>query len=509
MITIPPATSAAVAINTPTDQETQVTDAVVDTTLTETASGANPLAKFGLNDLHTAVQAFAAFGPNEGGADPWLARQMPQGHGAPQGTGAPLYQKQAGGPTQGQPIAAPVKPGAPVDIRQMEALNAKIQAYRVKGSPIPEHELLEVKQKFKDATAALKAGDYRTAEAIFKSLDFPLPAPKPGEKLQHYSAITAVMLGVRVHDRGHGGWQMDNVNWGKRGHQGLNDIDGFAANTIMINRLSTLKGGVSNPPTEAQVRQYMQDLANPPKGTKAPTTQDLMKAASEITNGFIVHYSSAGAQNPKYNDNPNQHAYYKDKAGNVHEFPSVADALAAAKANNPPAASKIIPVIAKSPDQWSDITSQGARAGRNIGDCESKLFLQTEALTAAGFQLLGAVHVDPKNGGSGHMLGVFKAKDGTVWVTSNEEFRQVHASDKSKGVTQGDVDRVVKEMTAEIYKIEPNFRGDIDLSDFRLATAATANLPSPSVATDTIRRSTELNQMGRNDTLIPPPPKKP
>ena len=71
---------------------------------------------------------------------------------------------------------------------------------------------------------------------------------------------------------------------------------------------------------------------------------------------------------------------------------------------------------------------------------------------------------------------------------------------------KGDDDRVVKEMTAEIYRIEPNFRGDIDLSDFRLATAA--NLPSPSVATDTVRRSTELTQMGRNDTLIPPPPKK-
>ena len=65
-------------------------------------------------------------------------------------------------------------------------------------------------------------------------------------------------------------------------------------------------------------------------------------------------------------------------------------------------------MIARSPDQWSDVTSQGApRAGRYIGDCESKVYMQTRLLTAAGFTSLGSVDVQ-HGGGIGHMLGVFR-----------------------------------------------------------------------------------------------------
>ena len=72
------------------------------------------------------------------------------------------------------------------------------------------------------------------------------------------------------------------------------------------------------------------------------------------------------------------------------------------------------------------MTSQGApRAGRYIGDCESKVYMQTRLLTAAGFKSVGSVDVQ-HGGGIGHMLGVFKAPDGTTWVTSNEDFRQAN-----------------------------------------------------------------------------------
>jgi hypothetical protein len=158
---------------------------------------------------------------------------------------------------------------------------------------------------------------------------------------------------------------------------------------------------------------------------------------------------------------------------------------------------------ARSPDQWSDVTSQGApRAGRYIGDCESKVYMQTRLLTSAGFKSIGSVDVQHA-GGIGHMLGVFKAPDGTTWVTSNEDFRQVKPSNAKSGVTQADLDATVKQMTGELYHTQ-------DLRGFRFSSAATANLPSTGdPAVNSIRHSTELGMMRQTEVLIPPPPPPP
>jgi len=160
-------------------------------------------------------------------------------------------------------------------------------------------------------------------------------------------------------------------------------------------------------------------------------------------------------------------------------------------------------MIARSPDQWSDVTSQGApRAGRYIGDCESKVYTQTRLLTAAGFKSLGTVDVQHQ-GGTGHMFGVFKAPDGTTWVTSNEGFRQVSPSNAKVGVTQADLDATLQKMTGELYHTQ-------NLKGFRFSSAATANLPKPGdPAVDSIRRSTELGMMGKSEALIVPPPAPP
>lgn len=233
-----------------------------------------------------------------------------------------------------------------------------------------------------------------------------------------------------------------------------------------------------------------------------------MQAASEITGGMIMHYSSANhAPDPVYGDNPSPHVIYKDPQGQVHEFPSMADARKAARAGQPPIDSSrtFTTLHARSPDEWRDIQSQGTRAGRYIGDCESKVYLQARLLTEAGFKSLGSVDVQ-HGSNSGHMFGVFKAPDGTVWVTSNEEFRQVRPSDAKKGVSQADLDNTLKQMTAELYHVEPNFKGELDLSDFKFAAAATANLSGANAPVDSIRRSSELNMMGRTEVLIVPPP---
>jgi hypothetical protein len=54
----------------------------------------------------------------------------------------------------------------------------------------------------------------------------------------------------------------------------------------------------------------------------------------------------------------------------------------------------------------------------------------------------------------GHMLGVFKATDGTTWVTSNEEFRQVNPSDAKAGVTQADPDATMRKVMSEMHPDE-------------------------------------------------------
>ena len=149
------------------------------------------------------------------------------------------------------------------------------------------------------------------------------------------------------------------------------------------------------------------------------------------------------------------------------------------------------------------MSSQGApRAGRYVGDCESKVYMQTRLLTAAGFTSLGSVDMQ-HGGGIGHMFGVFKAPEGTTWVTSNEEFRQVSPSNAKAGVTQADLDATLRTMTGQLYHTQ-------NLSGFKFSAAATANLPTTgNPPVDSIRRSTELGMMGRSEDLIPPPPPPP
>ena len=247
--------------------------------------------------------------------------------------GVPLYQSQGAGSTAAQQVAAPAKPGKPIDVAQMEAMNRRVQSFNVARSPVDHQQLKDAQKHFQSATDALKAGDYKKAEGELRTLGFPLPAP--GGQLSNAATVSAILLGTPVHAQPGGGWRTGAIDWGARGNQALNDMNGFAANATMINRLASAPGGVSNPPTEAQVTQYMRDLTNPPKGQPQPTAQQVMQAASDITGGMIMHYSSAGRSDPVYNANPNPHAFYKDRSGKIHEFASVADAQKAARPRAP------------------------------------------------------------------------------------------------------------------------------------------------------------------------------
>ena len=70
-----------------------------------------------------------------------------------------------------------------------------------------------------------------------------------------------------------------------------------------------------------------------------------------------------------------------------------------------------------------------------------------------------------------------------------------------KDVTQADIDATVREFTGEVYHIQPNYKGEIDVSAFDFNAASTAKLSGPNAAVDSIRRSTELGVLRRTETL--------
>ncbi|HEU0204268.1 MAG TPA: hypothetical protein VFR86_27975, partial [Burkholderiaceae bacterium] len=141
MITIGPASAATVGATQTEHDEPAPGAAQVDAEQALGDAGAHPLARLARNDLHPAVQSFAQLAPGNGGdAATLLAPSAPQAAhpGGPHGRATPLYQGQqpplAG---KGQPLTAPPPaiPGAPIDVKRMEALNKIVQSYKVNRSP--------------------------------------------------------------------------------------------------------------------------------------------------------------------------------------------------------------------------------------------------------------------------------------------------------------------------------------------------------------------------------------
>lgn len=429
------------------------------------------------HDLHPAVRAFVRQPGDEGtgrrAQDPWAAD--------PVGMGAPLYQRQ-------QVPAGPVvqaSPGvpAPRDLARLDQLATTVRTVRPENSPFPAADVVDVQRGIAKATAALRSGDYTTAAAEFEKLGFPLPLDGA---VSEAAKITSNLLGVPTTQTGNS--IVVSMSWGKGGNQALNDLNGYAANARMMSRFAQVPG-VSNPPTEAQLMAYMK--ATPLALYKHPDRYaEIIAFASEVTEGTIAHYSVAGRPDPTYGANPNPRFVHRDRDG-VHEFGSLAEATRAGR----PGAK---PLAANSPDQWSDITSVGKHGTRLVGDCESKLYLQTRLLTAAGFTSLGSIDVQRSNGATGHMLGVFKAPDGSVWMTSNEDFARVRGSGPRGAVTQADVDDAARKMSADVFGVPANS------NTMLFAAAATRNQSGPNAATDTLRRATEMSQLGRKDVLIEP-----
>lgn len=396
----------------------------------------------------------------------------------------------------GVQAVAPTGPGAPLDLSRMEALNNRIQAYNNATSPVPEATLNQIKADSQAATDALRRGDYAAAQQALSRMGFPLPTPGSGTP-STTAAITAHMLGASQATGTRGGtWSVGAFNYGARGDQSVNDLNSFAANARMM---ATLGNSVSNPPTEAQLMAHMRNFANPPPPATRPDAAAIMARASLITDGMINHYSSAGASDPQYGANPNPRFAVRS-GSNVQVYDTEAAARTASAATRPPGT--ITRLNTRSPDEWSDISSQGDRSGRHIGDCESKVYLQTRLLTEAGFTSLGSIDVQPDGGGMGHMFGVFRSGN-RVFVTSNEGFQEVRGSGANGAVTQADLDSTVRSMTADVYHVRPNAQGIRDTSAYRISMARTDPPGGTAQGVASIRAATENGMIRRNQPLLP------
>lgn len=401
-----------------------------------------------------------------------------------------------GGRTQGVTPTA-TGPGAPIDLARMEALNQTIQGFNGSNSPIPASEIAAVKADFQTATDALRRGDYAAAQQALGRLGFPLPTSGPLPS-NNRRLVTAHMLGAAQATGGpNGAWNVGAFTHGARGNQSINDLNGFAANAQMMTRLGNT---ASNPPTEAQLTGHMRSFGAANAQGQRPDAALVMTRASELVNGSIMHYSSAGASDPTYGDNANPRFAVRTGNNQFQVYNTEAEARAAVQQQHLPRGS-ITRLQPRVPDEWSDISAPGTRSGRAIGDCQSKAYMQTRLLTEAGFTSLGSV--DVQGGGGAHMFGAFRSPDGRTFVTSNETFREVHGTGANGAVTQADLDAVVRDMTADVFHVRPNAQGVRDTSSFTFSYARTDPSAGANAGVASIRAAVENRMLHRSQPIFP------
>lgn len=348
---------------------------------------------------------------------------------------------------------------------------------------IPAARATEIRGHLHAAEAALRDGDYATAEREFAALGFPMPADGT---ISDIAADTAVMIGgATVTDEG------VSFTSGSHGDQELNDFIGYAANAHMMAELD--RAGIhcaGNPPTRDEARAYMEHVAREHPGD----ARAALDASGMLVDGIVVHYSSAGEDNPVYDADPTR--YVLDLgAGDRMTFATRREAETAARANDRDPTIDVHTSRTRVPSDWDDAMSHGTRAGRHVGDCESKLYLQNQLLEAAGFEPLGAVDVD--HGSSGHVMGVLRAPDDSVWITSNAESFAVRGSGRDGAVTEGDIERAAHDATRATYGLGPT--GSMEAFDFAYGREPADSTAEPGV--EGARRASE-NHMFDLDELF-------
>lgn len=335
-------------------------------------------------------------------------------------------------------------PAAPDSDNRLQDLERRANRYTNDPAVFSDTDMARVRDNLSAARTATAAGDYEAAAEAYEQLGFPIDDISNMSEPQSSRAwATMVMIGASNVTETDDGYQFGSVRTGSGGNQQVNDLNGLAANAEMMHAMTDAGFQPDNPPTQAQAESYMRHVAS----QNPNNPQAVMDAASMLTDGLQVHYSSAGQSDPNYGTDTNY--VFVDEQGERHSFDNQTEARAAAREAGVPS-SQIRGVRSRSPDSWSDAMSKGTRAGRTIGDCESKLCLQAHLLQAAGMEELGSINVGHGNA-TGHMLGVARANDGSVFITSNEDSYAVNGTGPDGAVTNADIDRVAREAIRDVY----------------------------------------------------------
>lgn len=329
---------------------------------------------------------------------------------------------------------------------KLKGLSGRAKRFGNKDAALTDDEVTNVRTNLEAARKASAKGDYAAAAEAYEALGFPVDDLDNISTAQEDKLVaTGVTIGSLTATVEDGATSFSAIELGRHGDQRMNDLDGMAANAKMMAAMEA-EGmtGLSNPPTEAQQKAYMQAVA-----AKDPQDADaILDAAQMLVDGTQVHYSSAGrTKDPKWKGEQN------------------------------------------TVDDWADMAQHGEHAGRTVGDCESKCFQYLELLKEAGFEVKGTIVAE--HGNSGHMMGVVKGPDGEAYLTSNETHAHIPAGATDGKLTNGDVDRAARQEIRRVYG-----RTDEDkLSDFDFVSGAGSDSSS-------MVRAQENRQQGNDDALF-------
>ena len=421
-----------------------------------------------------------------------LAQYTPPGHrqgthGGP-GIAIPLYDRKTPGGTQTAQLKAPppIAPGKPIDVQQMEALNKTVQNFNVKSGPdgVTAKELSDAQRHFQAATDALKAGDYKKAEQELSQLGFPLPAPGSGQSLKREAKITAALLGIT-----------GPIAWGKGGSQALNDVNGFAANAIMLNRMATAPAVCQTRRPKRRSPDTCAIWLTLPRALRRPRARPCKPPATSPTAPSCTTARPAKPIRCTARTRSRVRSTRILRAGfttSTRRKPLTKPRQPATRRSRPAARStRCIPVR---PTSGATSRRRARVRAATSATARARLFCRPPAhgsrLHVRGHRGRAArrrppwSHVRCVQGARRHSLGHVQPG-----------FQAGHCGGPKKGVTQADLDTTLRTMTAGVYGVRPS-KGVLDLHDFKFTAAATANLKSGSVAIDSIRRTSELNMLG-------------
>ncbi len=414
------------------------------------------------------------------------------------------------------------------------ALLARADSFRAEHHPrlITPDQASAVRADLHAAAEAEAAGRYDEAAAIYQRLGLPTPAPVPIEPtpanppfyqipLDENSPGFRTMLVIGAIDvtyspaalasRATAGYSTsfsdDARSPSATSALAFNRMNGLAHRAVMMDHMAamgTQPAPLAYPPTEAQCRDYMRRVGEANRGNP----EAIMRAAQEVVNGTVVHYSAAGSsRDPEYTQNPHRFMLTDPTTG-AHEFFDTEAAATARRTELNHGRTGADRVGApretgsSSPMAWEPRRAGGGAiptdGDRLVGDCDLKRARFGMLLEAAG--ATPRMAADSVNPHGGHAYGVYDFNNPpftrtATGVTSNEDFRMASSGSIASG---SDIEGRIYELTRYTYGERPG-SGRPAGHTYTFALGPTA--PPPLSTVELTRRAGEMRHRHVSDSI--------